>query len=324
MFNLSITACSFYFNKRNEKNKYKPCDLNRPFENSVNGTVSPAEDAVGLFEYFFANHDTIMTDKEKQQTFRCDLSSIKLIETEDYKLLYIKIDSGVYGSSSDIYDGTTKRLKLKLGPDDISSRPFYVFIAIPKDSDKVIVQKGMFVFQNVGIYGIKTVTTDLMRRFFASNYGITLNCRTISPDLFIKRVIVPDNIRKITMIRNMKSSDPADRYFLGYGKEVRTICNFSFSSDKWGRIMEKIRHAANNKHALFEFEKKEYDGVKLEVNIGGRMRTIDVHNIEYLSIIEALPPEIRQADGHPDIVRLEQYIIETVNYYLEHMVLQIE
>lgn len=230
-----------------------------------------------------------------------------MIETEDYRLLYIKIDSGVYGNSSDIYDGTTKRLKLKLGPDDISSRPFYVFIAIPKDSDKVIVQKGMFIFQNVGIYGIKIVTTDLMRRFFSSNYGITLNCRTISPELFIKRVMVPDNIRKITMISNMKSSDPADRYFLGYRKEVRTICNFSFPAGKWGRIMEKIRHTANNKHALFEFEEKEYDGVKLEVDIGGRTRTIDVHSIEYLSIIETLPAKIWQADGHPNITLLEQY-----------------
>lgn len=70
MFNLSITACSFYFNKRSEKNKYKPCDLNRPFENGVNAAAPLAEDAVKLFEYFFANHDTIMTDKEKQQTFR--------------------------------------------------------------------------------------------------------------------------------------------------------------------------------------------------------------------------------------------------------------
>lgn len=74
----------------------------------------------------------------------------------------VKIYSGIYGSSSEIIDGDTEKVRYKKKSSDIDTRPFYLMVILPKDNEKVIVQKGMFIFQNVGQFGVKTITTNLM------------------------------------------------------------------------------------------------------------------------------------------------------------------
>lgn len=60
-------------------------------------------------------------------------------------MLYVKIYSGIYGSFSDIIDGDTQEIKYQKTSSDIDTRPFYLMIVFPKDSDNVIVQKGTIV-----------------------------------------------------------------------------------------------------------------------------------------------------------------------------------
>ena len=53
------------------------------------------------------------------------------------------------------------------------------------------------------------------------------------------------------------------------------------------------------------------------------MRTIDLHNINNLSIIEPIPDEIRMFDGHPDLKALIEHFKDVATEYLEEMVLRI-
>ena len=103
------------------------------------------------------------------------------------------------------------------------------------------------------------------------------------------------------MIKNIKSVDSADNLSQGYGSEVREI----------GHL------------CLFEFEEIEYDNLKVIVDIGGRTRTINLHNLENLSIIEAIPDEIKMADGHPNLSLLLEHFTTVATEYLKEMVLHI-
>ena len=47
-------------------------------------------------------------------------------------------------------------------PSDVAEKNFYVYIIIPKDNRKVTVNKGMMIFQNIGIFGVKTITCDYL------------------------------------------------------------------------------------------------------------------------------------------------------------------
>lgn len=322
MFNLSLTACSFYLKKSNSRKQDKIFSLNSDMSGTYNEQEYTIYNAQELFESFFHAHENMEKDDIKKQTFSCRYEDSYTRDTAAFKMIYAKIQSGIYGTSSVIYDADTNRVKLKKSAKDIDVRPFYVFVILPKDTEDMKVQKGMLIFQNVGQFGVKTVTTDLMQSYFSSNYGITIICKTIAPELFIKKVIRRDNIKKLVMVKNVKSVDDAD-FRRGYGKEVREIGELHFSDTFWSKIYDKILWVAGAKNNLFEFEDISYDTLKVVVDIGGRNRKIDLHNLENLSIIEAIPEEIRMSDGHPDEQLLIEHFTEVAAEYLDEMVLRI-
>ena len=324
MYNLSLTACSFYLKKTNSKGNSQVFNLNIPFDIDLkDNSKYYFRDLSELFIAFFENHKTLIKDDTKQQSFCCVYDKKNYCETALFRMYYVKICSGIYGSSSDIIDGNTEKVRYKKKSSDIDIRPFYLMIIFPKDNEKVIVQKGMFIFQNVGQFGVKTITTTLMQKFFSDKFGITLKCNTIAPDLFVRKVIRKDNIKRLLMIKNVKSNDIADNIGAGYGSEIREISNLCFNETMWSKIMDKIRFVAGGKYNLFEFEQKEYDNLKVVVDIGGRNRTINLHNLENLSIIEGIPDDIRMADGHPNLPMLIEYFQKVATEYLTEMVLHI-
>ena len=324
MYSLSLTACSFHLKKANSKGNTQIFNLNTPFDVELeDGSKYHLEDLSELFISFFENQKSLIKDDSKQQSFRCEYDKKNYRETDLLRMYCVKIYSGIYGSSSDIIDGTTEKVRYKKKSSDIDTRPFYLMIIFPKDNEKVTVQKGMFIFQNVGQFGVKTITTTLMQKFFSDKFGFTLKCNTIAPDLFVRKVIRKDNIKKLLMIKNVKSNDIADNIGVGYGSEIREISNLCFNETMWSKIMDKIRFVAGGKYNLFEFEQQEYDNLKVIVDIGGRNRTINLHNIENLSIIEGIPDNIRMADGHPNLHMLIEYFQKVATEYLKEMVLHI-
>ena len=132
-----------------------------------------------------------------------------------------------------------------------------------------------------------------------------------------------ESIKKLILIKNLNSFDAADNSHFGYGKEVRTIANLTFGAASWETLQRKFFHFMGNRFNLFEFEQQEYDTLKLNVSIGGRERTIDLHNLENLSIIEGIPSEIQLADGHPDLEKLDEHMAKVAREYLSEMVLEI-
>lgn len=170
MFNLSLTACSFYLKKANSKGNSQVYNLNKPIcVKDALGHQMQFTDASDMFYTFFEKYKTLVKDDEKQQSFRCEYDTKDYIDTSDFKMIYVKIHSGIYGSSSDIIDGKTQKVKYKKQSSDIDTRPFYLMIIFPKDDTRVTVQKGIFIFQNVGQFGVKTVTTTRMQDFFRQN-----------------------------------------------------------------------------------------------------------------------------------------------------------
>ena len=230
MFNLSLTACSFHLRKTNSRGNTKIFNLNMPLTlQKEDGTECYFQDLSEIFVQFFKTHESLVKDDNKQQSFRCEYNEDNILENDDFRMFYTRIYSGVYGSSSDIIDGNTQKVKYKKKSSDIDTRPFYLMVVFPKDSERVVVQKGLFIFQNVGQFGVKTITTTLMQEFFSNGFHITLKCNTISPDLFVKKIIRQDNIKKLVMVKNIKSSDNSDNVRKGYGSEIREIGNLYFT-----------------------------------------------------------------------------------------------
>ena len=132
MFNLSLTACSFHFRKTNSKGNTQVYDLNAPLcIKNAGDDEFLFPDLLGLFCAFFEKYETLVKDDNKQQSFRCEYRTENCIQTPDFKMLYVKIYSGIYGSSSDIIDGNTQEIKYQKTSSDIDTRPFYLMIVFP-------------------------------------------------------------------------------------------------------------------------------------------------------------------------------------------------
>lgn len=323
MFNLSITACSFSLNNLYCKDRKKSFNLNENIE------VKKDEDVVSvsvqkLFEDFFEAYADCDRDDENQKTFRCVTDITYFGRTDSFEYFYAIIHSGIYGSASNITNVYTREVTHQMKANEAPERPFYLFIVIPNGSETITVQKGMLIFQNIGQYGVKTITLNKMVSYFSEKYKIALKSSTISAELFIKTVMTKENIKKITMVKNHINTDVADRAIGRYGVETKSIEKLHFDDGFWKTIFNRIKHCAKGKANLFEFENKNYDNVKVEVKIGDRNRTINIHNLDNLSIIEGIPEEIRMADGLPEEKRLISHIKKVANEYLGEMALEIK
>ena len=138
---------------KNSKSKEKIFPLNRTIAvTREEGEPLSFKNAEELFYLFFRSHSDMIDDEAKKMTFSCDMDAFHVLENTEYSIMRMKINSGVYGSSSEIIDGKTKKRKLKKEASDIELRPFYLYVVFPRDSSEVTVNKGMFLFQNEGIY----------------------------------------------------------------------------------------------------------------------------------------------------------------------------
>lgn len=127
MFNLSLTACSFHFRKTYSKSNEHVYDLNAPLriKNFVNNNEYEFDDLSGLFFLFFEEYTSMIKNDSTQQSFNCEYDPENVIETPTFNMFYAKIYSGTYGSSSDIFDGETQKVKYKKTASDIDMRPFF-------------------------------------------------------------------------------------------------------------------------------------------------------------------------------------------------------
>lgn len=325
MSRISLTACSFYFRRSYSKSNLNVYNLNGTVETfDKNQSLIRFQDIRQVFENFFNKFNISVNNDEKQKTFRCNYNPCDCGECDDFSYFYVTIQSGNYGSSSAIRDKDTNQVKYIKNPQDADEHSFVLFFVIPKDNERVVAQKGMLFFQNLGSYGVKTITTNYMRDYFRDNYNMSLICATISPELFINKLMDQYKLSKVQLVKNHKSSDSADNLSLGYGVETRELANLSFKRNKLHTIKNNILRFVNGKTNLFEFEGQYYDNAKFIVKIGDSQRTINLHNLDNLSIIEEVPDSLLKEDGNPDIPKLIDFFINTATEYLKDLVTQIE
>lgn len=313
MNNLSLTACSIWLREKmpkGKKNEIKIMNLNK----KITGNKKEYRDFFELLNNFCIKHSEkfIMNDYE-QKMFKIETEKIKIEENEKFRYTYIDINSGGYGIEANIVNTKTNKVLYTRKKEHAETIHFRVFFAIPKGED---VYKGIIIFQNIGQYGIKTITTDYLRKYINDELNLYTITGNICPQVFVKKLLDNNGLMKIIYTRNNVSNDKADTDSMGYGKEERIIAGFS-NVKKW---KEKISGYFNGTSRIYEFEDIDYNGVKFVTSIYGRTRTININNIDNLSIIEGIPDEVVNDFGDIDDEKLKNHFIEVTKEYLEHMV----
>lgn len=314
---LGIRAYSFSFKKYRTWGTDKVYDLNSelrfPAPNDAEFVYSSALDLFRDFISFSEDTD----DKEiNQQLFRCAFDAANEGETDRYRYLIFSVHSGYYGFPSDLIDRTTKQTVYRKTKDQADVKEFYVMVVIPKDSGQARSSRGLIFFQESGVYGIKTITSSSMQEFFSSKLGLTFLTQNLAPDFYLDKLFATGNIKRIRLARNVASADSADRlYGEAVGREERAITPLRVTNE----LKRKLRYVAEGRYNFYTFDDIDYPEVKMEVTIGDRTRTINLHGIEDLSIEEALPDDLLLADGTVSMNAFTAHMHAVATEYLDHL-----
>lgn len=190
MHNLSVTACSFKFRKKNKKRIDVIQNLNDSFiykeGSNIEKIFSSAED---IFIDFFETFNDYKNDSEDKKLFSCSLDKNDIGETKYFNYILATVRSGSYGFPSKIIDSDTKEEIMQTTNKQAPVKDFYVLVIIPKDNNTIKVVKGLLFFQNIGQYGVKTITTKYLSNYFSKNFNLTTICGNIAPSILLKNYL---------------------------------------------------------------------------------------------------------------------------------------
>lgn len=322
MNELSITACSFHIRKKNKKGRIEVCSLNKPkkYIDQEKREEKELKNFMEIIIDFWEKHREYSNHIEEQKLFSFD-KNVKIEgEEANYRYFMGKINSGAYGIESKITDIETNKVVYEKKENDADIKPFYFFIAIPKENDKYEIEKGIIIFQNIGVYGIKTITMKYFNKYLDKYFKISIYSGNICPEIYVERLLNDNKINKLIVIKNNISKDVSDNIGIGFGRQEITYSKLT----EVGNIKEKLIKYSKSKNRIFEIEDSKYDQVKVNIqDSAGKIRMINLSNIDNLSIIESVPKEIRLSNGYPDQEKMLQHFKKVTSEYMEKMIFKI-
>ena len=311
MWNLSYTACSFVV--REKYQNAEVADLNGNFT----ACIEPCQTYSGVIDVFkdyCKKHEKLLDKKEEKRLYKMDIISQGSDEKLDY--LLVEIESGRYGYKSNITDKETQKVEYQQKETDAPLMKFYLTILVPKNVENAKVYKGFMFFQNYGQYGVKTETIRGMKKYFSETFDFMLWVGNISPEIFVETMLKAESIKKIFFVRNNISFDASDNVRFAYGKEQRVLEKMRLSEG----FISRLRGYLSGSNRIIDFESKDYNDVKLCINMGGRDRIIGLNNIENVSIIESLPDDLKNADGDINTQRLVTIVSTQAKEYMKRVI----
>ena len=319
MLHSGLLVCSFFIKKRYGRSDAKAIELNKALEVERSNNIESYSSVWELFKHFLNENNNPKDDENSMKLFSIKPDSIKEHDTQQYHAITFIISSGSYGIESSITNRRTKEVKYHKTCDDADIKQFYGMFFIPKDIDDINIQKGIFIFQSIGTYGIKTITIKQMKEFFAM-FNLTLETRSVSVGVFLKKILEEGKLSKITLIKNDISPDSADNMLISTGREEKVYVKPKLK-ESW--IQKLSSYVDGNKdEKIFEVNDDVYEDIYISFNLSGRTKTAKLKDIDRFSLTEDIPDTIFN-NGIVNDECLVNHLIETAKIYKEKMVFRI-
>lgn len=233
-----------------------------------------------------------------------DSEAHKLLSVQRYSTdgrnLYGIVETGDYGYESTLYDVQLQSISHHRTVNEAEMLPFYFIIKLPQREDE-----GIVLLQRFGQFGIKTTFCDNFIDYFESSYPqIALAIYPLVPLDLITDYLTNGRLIKVRFIKFSIPSDMADFIEQGHDEEGGQA-EFVIKARRSGHIpiIDKLLDLVQRRgdvHSFYEIRGFEYDNVKVEVDINGRRRTIDLSHLERLRTYYDITEDIEiGTTGHP-------------------------
>lgn len=314
--NNGMLICSFSLKKRyHNKDLFH---LNTKYEYQCNNVYKTFEDVFSMFNDFCKCHKEYTDNEYLQKMFSIDSNSIKKYSDELSTSMSFIICSGSYGIEAEITDRNTKIVHYRRNMDDADIKKFICYIYVPKDLEDADIEtkKGVIIFQSIAKYGVKTITNNYLKDYFSS-IGLTFEMKSVSPSVFFDNLIEKGKIKKLTITRNIVSTNIADNILIEKGKEKVSYTNPIFKNEGLKKIKSWFDMKSKNSNIeICEIVDQDIEDITLCISLGNRSRTIRLAALDKLSIIEEIPKSVVTEE------QIITYMEETAKSYKEHLVCQ--
>ena len=253
------------------------------------------EDLFNLMNHNFNSlRTTLSNDTDLQKLLRVTRYS------SSSRIITGVIQSGAYGFESDLLDTQSGALAHHRSVNEADMLPFYFLVHVPNNSDQAIL-----ILQRFGINGIKTIFTKYYSDYFVNNYpDILFEINPLIPGDYLSTLVEDGRFTKIRFIKFGVPHDFADVYSNdghiereGYFEQTITVPRGYFL-----QLADRIRGIRNGQldlKSMYEIP-NDYDKVKVEVELNGRYRTIDLSNLDRFRPYYDITDEVDiGTDGHP-------------------------
>lgn len=279
-------------------------------------------DFIDIIEEFAEQYDNLYdTDIEAENIFTIVLTENNINVNEQgqvvYKFVSGRVKTGDFGIVSELIDTTNGKVRNR-NREDAEVLPFsFGFMYSGGD-----VNHGVVVFQTEGRYGMKTNFIQRLRKFLNNNYnGIKIETSPMVPFQFVNTIMNNGSLKRIRFLRYVAPADTNQRLGVNEGiriKEERIFSNLAGVIERRRDAIMGFITGRNGIREIANLDDFDYDELRMEFNIGGSTKTLNITNMDRLVITMELSPEdLVIVDGHPTHNSLRQLIERNAYDYLE-------
>lgn len=313
---LGLYVSSFYF-FHSDRRKSSYLGLNSP----IQYRDTQYSRAMEFFEDFFVAHRAIEDIESEKKLYSIETNPAWSGETEKYTYIAACIHAGNYGVESDIYDVASRQKVGSIEKDQAGVMPFFVFVAVPKEGTSTgPINKGLIIFQSMGVYGVKSITCNMINEYSKAKMNSTFHTCNVSPSEFLRAFFGMGGLKRLKLVKNRLSEDKSDLLSgVSFAKEERILS--SFWGNTFSGLVDRLIQFGLDASAVFELENgMQYDNVTATIDIGeGRERTVNLHKYDNMSILEYVPSQYEKENGHADENTMIQYLCARATEYMEKM-----
>lgn len=322
MANISVSIHTFNIEETlRGKNKYK---IKKRLNNNIN---HDSGDIFNIIKSFCIRYGQYEDNENNLSVFRVSEEScteeIDEVSSKKFRHMILKVESGEYGFTTDLVDPKKKSVEYRKPANLAEMKPFFLSVIVDK-SEKV--EKGFIIFQNVGIYSVKTVFktyfSDFLKSYNTQELQYEFNLGVVTPKQFATQLLKQYSVKQVKLISYSNPMDPAEKLntdFL-YQEEIRIYRKFALIQ----KTVEKVCKYIDKKcdiTDIIEIDGFEYDDIKIELDIGkGKVRTLDLGNIDNMVMkLNFKDFDVKGVDGHADRNKLKKEVEEIYKTYSKNI-----
>ncbi len=313
---VGVNISSFRFKKKNaQKEEFIPFYSN--FSNNKKECIYSCKNIIEVIKKFYKSKILPEQLDYHKKYFGTKKDSFKIEEKNDRIYISFTVICGAYGIKSEITDIDTNEILFKRKVNNADVKDFRIMFAFSKDQKGFKINKGVVLFEVIGQYGVKTITTNKLREFLSNNFHVIPFFYTVSTREAFERLIENGSFKKINLIKNEVSPDFSNILGINCGKEVRTVAVASIVEKK--NFIDKLLNFATSNNEVYEIDDK-YDDISITMDIGGRTKTTSIKDISSLYIIEKLPNDVLDIDGEMNVQKINTAMMQYADDYLNNIV----